>query len=420
MPLIKREIQPAYVSRVKLQKGLVNEFESVSVSTLSGIIRQISSLAKYSDDVFNEIINEADGLHKRATSLQIRISGLSQKVTQLDSSVEEISLQDINIKKAFKSTIVTDQQVVGRVTLPKSMRERYTACEAPPRLQDMNEYRDDAKDALKFYTDPTYFFELWREEMKKEQDRKKKKKRRDRKPGRTQSQVTVKHIKKKVYTGKDKELDVSNAKYSIQDNPAAPTNTGNAIHEQNGPVSTPNSLSPDEPTSYDGRRDTSVSRRGTAAKLPRPIVKPPPPPPVPSQISNIPSPQPPPNFPPPGSPMNIPPPPPALPDPGILAPPPPPLPMVQPNHSMPATSDHEPMPPEPKPVDTRTDLLDAIKQGMKLRKVQVESEKKQQQNVGMDVASILQRRIAVEYSDTESETGSEWDDEEEDWDDGDD
>ena len=56
------------------------------------------------------------------------------------------------------------------------MNERYTECEAPPRLQDMNAYRDDGKDALKFYTDPTYFFELWREEMKKEQDRKKKKK----------------------------------------------------------------------------------------------------------------------------------------------------------------------------------------------------------------------------------------------------
>ena len=87
-----------------------------------------------------------------------------------------VSLQDINIKKAFKSTVVTDQQVVGRATLPKSMSERYNNCDAPPRLQDMNSYRDDGKDALKFYTDPTYFFELWREEMKKEQDRKKKKK----------------------------------------------------------------------------------------------------------------------------------------------------------------------------------------------------------------------------------------------------
>ena len=39
----------------------------------------------------------------------------------------------------------------------------------------MNPYRDDNKNALKFYTDPTYFFELWCEEMKKETEKKKKK-----------------------------------------------------------------------------------------------------------------------------------------------------------------------------------------------------------------------------------------------------
>ena len=40
----------------------------------------------------------------------------------------------------------------------------------------MNPYRDDRKDALKFYTDPTYFFELWCKEMQKETEKKKKKK----------------------------------------------------------------------------------------------------------------------------------------------------------------------------------------------------------------------------------------------------
>ena len=89
MPLVKRQIQPVYVSRVKLEKGLVDEFECVSVSTLSGIIRQISSLAKYSEDVFDEILHEAKSIQMRATSLQGRISGLAEKVTQLDSNVEE-------------------------------------------------------------------------------------------------------------------------------------------------------------------------------------------------------------------------------------------------------------------------------------------------------------------------------------------
>ena len=79
------------------------------------------------------------------------------------------------MRKAFKCTIVTDQQVLGSNTLPSAMRERYQGCDKPPRLQEMNPYREDKRDALKFYTDPTYFFELWCEEMKKETEKKKKK-----------------------------------------------------------------------------------------------------------------------------------------------------------------------------------------------------------------------------------------------------
>ena len=227
--------------------------------------------------------------------------------------------------------------------------------------------------------------------------------------------MKVKHLKRKVYSGKDKELETSNAKYSIEDSPGVITNEIKPP-EQNGSLpSPPQSLSPDELSPYDERRATTTSRRGTAAKLPRPATKPPPPPPVPSQVADIPLPQPPPNFPPPVS-HDVPPPPPPPPDPNIPAPPPPPLPNLQPKHLPTPTTPSEPAPPpEPKPIDARTDLLEAIRTGMKLRKVQVETEKKEQQNVGMDVASILQRRIAVEYSDTESETGSEWDDDEEDW-----
>ena len=221
-----------------------------------------------------------------------------------------------------------------------------------------------------------------------------------------------------MYSGKDKELETSTAKYSIEDNTAV-RSTEIKPPEQNGSVPTPPMLSPEDTIPYDERRATSASRRGTAAKMARPTTKPPPPPPVPSQVEDLPLPQPPPDFPPPMSPDIPPPPPPPL-ESNIPAPPPPPLPMVAPSHPpAPSITPSEPAPPpEPKPIDARTDLLEAIRTGMKLRKVQVETEKKEQQNVGMDVASILQRRIAVEYSD--SETGSEWDDDEDEWQDDDD
>ena len=53
----------------------------------------------------------------------------------------------------------------------KGMSVRYAQCDRPPPLEKLNSYRDDGKDGLKFYTDPNYFFELWRQEMLKDTEK---------------------------------------------------------------------------------------------------------------------------------------------------------------------------------------------------------------------------------------------------------
>ena len=68
--------------------------------------------------------------------------------------------------------------------------------------------------------------------------------------------------------------------------------------------------------------------------------------------------------------------------------------------------------------DQRSDLLQAIIKGKQLRKVEkTEENRKTQRFVGTDVASILARRIAVEMTDSESDSSDgEWDDDD-DWED---
>lgn len=97
-----------------------------------------------------------------------RIERLAVKVTQLDSNVEEgklsneagqrsctnfasrsiifvfrhaVSLQDIHMRKAFKSSVVYEQQVVTRDTIPVAMAGTYTHCDRPPPLEKLNPYR---------------------------------------------------------------------------------------------------------------------------------------------------------------------------------------------------------------------------------------------------------------------------------------
>lgn len=99
MPLIKRLIEPTELSRGKLgSQQLASELEAVSVNTLCGIIRQLSSLSKHAEDVFGELFSEAHNISKRSNSLQERIQKLSIKVTQLDSAGEQSKLSFFLIK----------------------------------------------------------------------------------------------------------------------------------------------------------------------------------------------------------------------------------------------------------------------------------------------------------------------------------
>ncbi|CRK94174.1 CLUMA_CG007690, isoform A [Clunio marinus] len=173
MPLPKRVIEPLFVARSVYQRNeLPGDLETVTNTTLTNIMRQLSSLARHSEDLFGELARETNNMADRANSLQGRIDRLSIKVTQLDSDVKEVPLKDITKKKAFKSITQFDQDIFSRATMPTAMLETYQMCDKPPPLDKLNIYRDDGKDGLKFYTDPNYFFDLWRQDILQETEKK--------------------------------------------------------------------------------------------------------------------------------------------------------------------------------------------------------------------------------------------------------
>ncbi|XP_064412381.1 actin-binding protein WASF1 isoform X2 [Latimeria chalumnae] len=181
MPLVKRNIDPRYLCHTVLPRGIKNELECVTNVSLANIIRQLSSLSKYAEDIFGELFNEAHSFSFRVNSLQERVDRLSISVTQLDPKEEELSLQDITMRKAFKSSTVQDQQLFVRRTLPVPLQETYDICEQPPPLNILTPYRDDGKEGLKFYTNPSYFFDLWKEKMLQDTEDKRKEKRKQKK-----------------------------------------------------------------------------------------------------------------------------------------------------------------------------------------------------------------------------------------------
>lgn len=165
MPLVTRNIEPRHVCRQTIPSSIRSELECVTNISLANIIRQLGSLSKYAEDVFGELFVQAGEFAIRVNTLGERVDRLQVKVTQLDPKEEEVSLQAITTRKAFRSSLNQDQQLFIRPSLPVPVQDTYTTCNPPPPLNQLSQYRDDGKEALKFYTDPSYFFDLWKEKM---------------------------------------------------------------------------------------------------------------------------------------------------------------------------------------------------------------------------------------------------------------
>ncbi|GAA6213931.1 wiskott-Aldrich syndrome protein family member 3-like isoform X1 [Lates japonicus] len=470
MPLVKRNIEPRHLCHAAVPGGIGNELECVTNNTLSAIIRQLSSLSKHAENVFGELFNEANTFYVRANSLQDRIDRLAIKVTQLDSSVEEVSLQDINMRKAFKSSTVQNQQVLSKGSTPSSVADMYNSSDRPPPLNALTTYREDSTDAMRFYSDPSYFFDLWKEKMLQDTEDKRKERRRQREQKRCVESSTLQREVKKVRKARnrrqewnmmafDKELRPDHrhpqtlrrgassegslspdARPDLLDYPVPPLPAHAACNYAKSHDYIPGNAHPSPPVEHEYhsidvnyKRVTYATAEFQPADRLNGSIRPPadynslPPPPVPGPP--IPSAQtafgfplgalppaphngvlhvglgyPLPPVPPPG-PRIIPPPPPGPPPPPL---PPPAAPSHLPGHSEGSRA-------ETKPVrDARSDLLSAIRMGIQLKKVQEQQEQQSKREpVGNDVATILSRRIAVEYSDSDDDSeldGNEWSD----------
>ncbi|XP_059380662.1 wiskott-Aldrich syndrome protein family member 3b [Carassius carassius] len=472
MPLVKRNIEPRHLCRGVLPEGIGSELECVMNNTLSSIIRQLSSLSKHAEDIFGELFNEANMFYLRANSLQDRIDRLAVKVTQLDSTVEEVSLQDINMRKAFKSSTIQDQKVVSKNSVPNPVMEMYNLSEKPPPLNILSPYRDDDKEGLKFYTDPSYFFDLWKEKMLQDTEDKRKEKRRQKEQRRCVDGTLQREVKKvrKARNRRqewnmmafDKELRPDHRhshtvhRGGSTEGPMSPEHRSHGDHADHGYLSMANhagyahtysgpppsmaALSAHSHMSMDQdyRGGSMAYRSGT---LGRPHQAPPPPPasnnvngsmtlppvdysvdymnsgPLPPPPAVIPSAQTAFAMPPMGP----------VPHPGHLGPmgavagyatsvpptsgpmaahPPPVAPPPPPSAAHSITPKRPSVPNEAQPMnDARSDLLAAIRMGIQLKKVQEQQEQQaKHEPVGNDVATILSRRIAVEYSDSEDES----------------
>lgn len=144
-----------------------NELEYVSNETLCNLMHQMASVANVASEIFDELTSDLASITNRLNRIEARVSSVSSTLKSLPTSEEFLSLglQDLPAPTLGVREQELDSQVLHRSTKPRCMQAQYEAAEAPPPLHMMDALRDDGKTTARLYSDPRFFFDLWRKEM---------------------------------------------------------------------------------------------------------------------------------------------------------------------------------------------------------------------------------------------------------------
>ena len=84
MPIVKRVVEPVLVCREKIPQECPDDLEAVSVNALSGILQQLSCLAKHADAIFGELTQEATICLTRTSNMFVRVQNIKQTLEAMD------------------------------------------------------------------------------------------------------------------------------------------------------------------------------------------------------------------------------------------------------------------------------------------------------------------------------------------------
>lgn len=140
MPFNLLKVEPEHVSRCKINSKEPDELEALSNSTLANLIRQISSLGENASKIFDELTKDIVKINNRSQALNQRIQRLADNCNKLDTKNEKVTFEEIS-KKPFKSSIVIEQKILKKESMPEALRILYEKAEPPPELFKFNQFR---------------------------------------------------------------------------------------------------------------------------------------------------------------------------------------------------------------------------------------------------------------------------------------
>jgi len=442
MPFIQREV-PAVNDLVEFDAPEdyphQNLLDFAAQRTMVGLLEQMQIFSAHAADIFTDILEEANATFKRVQELSEKVASLGERIPEVEEFYKNTPVQKLfenqRLQTSWKQK--EDSQLFRPETNAACIAELFKDSFPPPNLEIMDPLMPNGESALRKYTDPNFFVTEWVQAMEKQNEEARKARREKRKKRKEQEsqvgarQVAVKKnvavMAKYVYDPNTGEKILVQQSSSASTAPQEITASGTYAIQGHSEISTNSILSqPVTPTTAPSRSDHHhhhKSKHAEAATLAAPAAPAAPMAPAAPAAPVAPAAPAAPAAPvAPPAPMA-----PAAP----AAPPAPMAPAAPPAPGAPVMGGGGGMgdlasqlgagaanlrsaPAPTKKVEARTDLMNMIRQGKKLRSAQdrvlSDAPIRKDEPAALSVADILSRRIAVADSDDEDDDDDdEWD-----------
>ena len=93
MPLFQRKLEPVYLGRQDLSTSVsTNTLDATFINTLGGVLRQLSSLSKFAEDLFAHITDDVGKVRARADKINGKMAKIKGIMVKLNAAEEKGTL----------------------------------------------------------------------------------------------------------------------------------------------------------------------------------------------------------------------------------------------------------------------------------------------------------------------------------------
>ncbi|KAJ3302451.1 Wiskott-Aldrich syndrome protein member 1 [Kappamyces sp. JEL0829] len=225
---------------------------------LTRLLDQLTDFSHFANDLFLNLANESIRVSERVSSLSGRLDELITRIPEFEKQVVESGANPTGRERSgWKSNFLVTSNLFTKSSRPSEISALYESCYPSPRLEVLDQFRNDGLCSMKLFSYPEFFVDEWKHLLKQSGDKHKKK--------------------------KDVELAVKEDRGQVESNtPSAPillATTKKQARERKRVDETPSGTG----------SAANLSVAAPPLKLPPPKAAPPPPPPPPPMSMNIPT-----------------------------------------------------------------------------------------------------------------------------------